>query len=150
MQYIHRDDMDMEEVASIEAYFQELYPGTKLVFAGDNPERVPKEVLDSVSRILAKHRRSLEEGFCVDCGRTIDGYCGFRKLPEGWAVYVDQVSGKPEFLVCDQCDDANENARVLISNDEGDVGIIGGGVDVEATIERALEEDNSGGNSMVE
>ncbi len=109
----HRDDLPYEVVEEIEAKFAEMFPGMKVVFAGDQPEEsIPEAVRERIAELESKMSRSLATGTCCDCGKKMPGPmpvigvgAGQRwEAPEGWSMLL--TGEKPVAFTCDECDEA--------------------------------------------
>jgi hypothetical protein len=110
---IHRDDMDYEDVAAIEAQFSELFPGMKVVFAGDNPAGLPPEIAEQMAALRLKMDHDLFHGLCRDCGAVMPNFTDVGRedwsLADGWRWFSDQATGEIAQWQCPECD-AKENA----------------------------------------
>lgn len=124
LKLIHRDDLDMQDVQQIEAYFAEHYPGMKVMFAGD-AATLPDEVLADLEKLSQMYANSLVEGTCVDCGKKIPGDWpppeeGEYNCPPGWFFLCesefDDETGEsvsvPVALSCKECDDKLNEGEV--------------------------------------
>ena len=116
----HRDDVDLEDMEKLEELFADLYPGMKVVFAGDMPEdEVPQCVIDSATRIEAHHLRSVRLGRCVDCDAQMPGFAPEDDdwwLPEGWQFFDGPLGpGMGGFLcpICDEIDERNPGPKII-------------------------------------
>jgi hypothetical protein len=107
----HRDDLDYPVAEGIEEAFKSIFPGVKVVFAGDMPEgSIPEEVLAQMRAIEERSARSLAEGRCFDCDKQIPGPWppsqnddGGATLPEGWSYYSNAGDGGG-MLICPECE----------------------------------------------
>lgn len=102
---VHRDDVDNELVAEIEKTFAELYPGYKVVFAGDEPGGASPRTEALLAALQDKANRSLAEGTCIDCGAKMPDYRPTDDdwdAPDGWGYFSngDDFGG----WQCPKCD----------------------------------------------
>lgn len=70
----HRDDLPMEVVAELEKQIGELYPGLKVVFAGDAPAQDQPDMAKLLEALDKKAARSFSDGSCIDCGAIMPHY----------------------------------------------------------------------------
>lgn len=132
LKLIHRDDLDMQDVQQIEAYFAEHYPGMKVMFAGD-AATLPDEVLADLEKLHLKYAQSLLDGTCVDCGKKIPGEWpppeeGDWHCPPGWFFLCefefDEESGEnvssPVALTCAECDEQLKDGEIRPINLDGE------------------------------
>lgn len=101
---VHRDDLSPEMLAELEAAF----PGKRIRCAGDWPEgTAPPEIQQAFEALVARHRQSLAEGTCLDCGAKMPGFppedWDTWRPPAGWAWFEDS-HGEPTAWQCPTCD----------------------------------------------
>lgn len=109
---VHRDDIDADLFASLEAKFQDLYPGFKVVCAGDKPGELPEEMAAVVNGLQAAMMDSMVNGTCLDCGTQMPGFppedtdeaWEAFKIPEGWSYYKSLAGDGSGHFVCDRCE----------------------------------------------
>ncbi len=85
---IHRDDMDFEEAEELQQHFEEMFPGSKIVFMGDIPEdQLTDEDREIMKQIDDEAQASYENGTCIVCATEMENYDPTSKewkSPEGW------------------------------------------------------------------
>lgn len=108
----HRDDLPMDVVAQLEAKMAELYPGYKVVFAGDAPAHKQPDMADFLKAIEERAERSLAEGICIDCGAKMPNYHPDQPdwiHAQGWHYFTQ--TGTEQFMgwQCEKCDAADKD-----------------------------------------
>lgn len=105
---IHRDDLDMDVVAEIEAQFKETMPGYKVVFAGDHPET---ELPEGLKKLQEAMEHALANGLCFDCGIKMPNWPdGPESMPDdwrpadGWRWFTDAATKEVVQWQCPECD----------------------------------------------
>lgn len=115
MKPIHRDDIDSDAMAAIEAHFAEMFPGMKVVCAGDMQGETPDGLRSAMESVERAHAESLALGKCIDCDAVMPGYDGFSaedwKPAEGWTWFVDQ-DGCIQAWQCPSCDQKDRAEEV--------------------------------------
>src|SRR5947199_924463 len=93
MEPIHRDDLPMDVAEEMVKKLQELHPGFKVVFAGDQPGGVTPELQAELDALLEAQQRAFADGRCMDCDKQMPGWPwkdgAPDQLPEGWAYFTD-------------------------------------------------------------
>lgn len=106
---VHRDDLDADVAEEAVRALQEMYPGMKVVFAGDAPGGPPPEIQEKIDAIDKHMTDSLVKGQCFDCGLPIpnwpppDDDSEDWKLSEGWSYYNAPNNTAPGFFICPKC-----------------------------------------------
>lgn len=110
----HRDDLPMDVVEDLEKKLQELYPGYKVVFAGDQPGGPPLELNDAYKAFQKMADKSLLNGTCIDCGKQMPDYDPQRedwdKAP-GWSYYTNTGNGEFMGWQCPECDAEEQDGQ---------------------------------------
>lgn len=107
---IHRDDLDMEVVEGVTAKLQEMFPGMKVVFAGDEPD-IPEDVKRAALEIEAHMHKTLMEGQCTDCGKQMPNFppdSDDWEPAEGWCCFSGP-DGEIAAWQCPECDVAEDD-----------------------------------------
>lgn len=107
MKLPHRDDASDELLKTLE----ELFPGFKIVFAGDLPEDQASDIKEILENLKDMHRQSLVNGECLDCGKKMPGWPEV-KLAEGWNYFTELNEKEPTAFICPECDAAEEDDRI--------------------------------------
>lgn len=113
---VHRDDVPPEALQQL----QEQYPDFKIVCAGDQPEgSLPEDLQAAIKELEARHRKSLDEGSCIDCGAkmpnyppTTDAEWDAWELPEGWRYFSDSYG--PTAFQCPACDAKDGDGLTMV------------------------------------
>jgi hypothetical protein len=108
---LHRDDVDLETVQHLEELFAKLYPGHKIVFAGDHPD---DENNQAIAEINAAFERSLVTGTCVDCGAQMPDYHPEQEHWQpatGWRNFRNIKTGEIEAWQCPACDQQEQDGE---------------------------------------
>lgn len=108
---VHRDDMDMDVAEEMVARMQEMFPGFKVVFAGDQPD-LPDEVKQAAIDLEAHMKEARESGKCIDCGAQMPNFPPTGDIdkwepPEGWRFFTGP-EGRLQAWQCPACDAAEE------------------------------------------
>lgn len=111
--FIHRDDIPMDVMEQIESQLHGLFPGFKVVCAGDIPsDELPAE-LGELHKAFVE---SIVNGLCIDCGEKMPNYDPDNEdwQPEdGWQVLAD-MNDQPQCWQCPNCDaKENESSSIL-------------------------------------
>jgi hypothetical protein len=106
--FLHRDDLDMEEAECITNFLKEKFPGYKVSFAGDIPEgQIPPGLVEADAKLTERMNNSLQKGICFECGTRMSNappkFDGEWNPPKGWSWYSDP-KGEPMFFVCPNCE----------------------------------------------
>ena len=122
---IHRDDMDFEDAEALQAHFEEMFPGSKVVFLGDIPEdRLTDEDREFAKRIEEQAISSNENGTCILCGAEIGHYDPTNENwnpPDGWILLSAIGDSDGTCWKCPACDpDEDED-----EDDEEEDGVFG-------------------------
>lgn len=114
---LHRDDLPMELAEEVTRKLKELYPGMKVMFAGDCPDSAvlvrANQALEALQR---KNEESLMNGTCIDCGRQMPGYStewredrGADWAPaEGWVWFSIPQTDEVVSWQCPECNALDE------------------------------------------
>lgn len=102
---IHRDDINFEDAEALIKHMQELFPGKKIVFAGDAPE-LPEGLAQEIKEFEASIDAELHQGLCHDCGAKIPGTwppdSDDFELPEGWRIQP-LIGSETMLILCPSC-----------------------------------------------
>lgn len=107
---IHRDDLNFELVESMEAYYAEVEPGKKLVFAGDLPEGSFPELEEDFRKNGELADASFRNGTCLSCLSKIEDYGILSdgwEPPEGWQL-LHSVVDQRQCWICPDCENMQE------------------------------------------
>lgn len=99
---IHRDDIDYDVIQQLEKEFEELYPGCKIVFAGDHEENLTPEIKKLIDRLNKQLKKDLEAGVCCDCDEKIPNFSK-ENIPANWVKYEDVSSKEIVSIQCPAC-----------------------------------------------
>lgn len=110
----HRDDLPYDAVKELEDKMAELFPGYKVMFAGDAPADQQPDMTELFKAIEKRAARSFSDGICVDCGSQMPHYDPDNpdwKPWHGWAKFTSV--GTEEFMgwQCPACGDAEEDGK---------------------------------------
>lgn len=108
----HRDDLPMELVKELQEKMAELYPGLKVVFAGDAPADQQPDMTEFFKAVEIRAARSFADGTCIDCNALMVNYDPDNddwKPDEGWGKFTRM--GTEEFMgwQCGKCGDADDD-----------------------------------------
>ena len=110
MEPIHRDDLPMDVAEEMVKKLQELHPGCKIVFMGDQPGGVPPEMQADLDQFAQAQERAFAEGRCMDCDKPMPGWPSQGgapdQLPDGWTYFTD-LKDQPMGWLCPECDAAD-------------------------------------------
>ena len=108
----HRDDLEPEMIAKLEAEF----PGMKLVCMGDLPDdQVPETVRELFEQVKMSHMESLVNGTCLDCGEKMPDFPDDATMPddwqpaEGWRWFTKTGTDEITAFQCPACDALEES-----------------------------------------
>lgn len=105
---IHRDDLDMDLVNAIEEAFGEMFPGKKLVFAGDLPEgELPDEMKNFEKKLIDHYNDATCQGKCGDCGKQMKNWPPVGDnwdIDDNWSYIMDSKQELIINFICDECD----------------------------------------------
>lgn len=89
----------------MEAFFDEHFPGQRLVFAGDMPEGSYPDIERAVEEMEKRIKNSIETGACFMCGdqmrEYLPGDTGWE--PENGWQKVESISGGSQCWRCPSC-----------------------------------------------
>jgi len=117
LRLVNRDDLDMDVAEEVTAKLGEMFPGMKVVFAGDVPQ-LPPNVQHAVDALRERHLQLMLQGRCIDCERQMPGWEELMESdeddaqwPQGWRTFT--VLGSDELMgfQCPACD-ANEQNQI--------------------------------------
>ena len=92
MEPIHRDDLPMDVAEEMVKKLQELHPGCKIVFMGDQPGGVPPEMQADLDQFAQAQERAFAEGRCMDCEKPMPGWPSQGGAPDqAVAAAIDPV-----------------------------------------------------------
>lgn len=120
---LHRDDIDFEDAEQIVNFFEEQFPGMKVVFAGDSNHQLPPEILEQIQTIRMHGLASVAEGTCIDCNKKMleawppenDDW----EMPEGWVVLTDRATNEPGGFLCPDCNKEDDVIQLGTPEDVG-------------------------------
>ncbi len=103
----HRDDLPYEVVAEMQEKMQKLFPGFKVVFAGDAPAQDQPDMTQFFTALEKRAARSFADGTCIDCNALMPYYEPDNPdwVPQdGWGRFTRV--GTDEFMgyICPKCD----------------------------------------------
>ncbi len=117
---IHHDDVSPELMAAIEANF----PGMKVVCAGDQPadQPLPADVQEMLDELEKRHKESIVNGTCIDCGAQMPNYTPEEfdkddwKPAKGWSWFTDGESEDRHIVAwqCPKCDATEDKKEVVL------------------------------------
>jgi hypothetical protein len=115
-------DLTPDIQAEIEAQFKEQFPGQDLSikFAGDADALGP-DLQAATDALLKKHRDSLVNGTCIDCGAKMENWpedlsavVDTWQPPKGWAWFTGP-DDEPIAWQCPNCDAMDPEGVQLIN-----------------------------------
>jgi len=119
---LHRDDLPMDVAETMVNKLKQMFPGKKVMFAGDATPEAKRAMEKGLKQLNAKFAERYESGKCMDCEWVMPDWepdchkaSGWKPAP-GWR-YLTAVGGSsslsPAQWLCPECDQKDEGPMVI-------------------------------------